>query len=100
MLPITGIFVVKATLEKKKDFPIFGIANIGKRPTINGTKNLLEVHLINFNKDIYGKRISIEFLRKIREEIKFDSLDLLKKQINQDVMFCYDYLSKFNFRVL
>lgn len=83
VLPFTGVYKVKI---KGLDANIYtGVANIGKRPTINGTKNLLEIHILNFKQNIYGKRIEVEFLHKIRDEIKFDSLELLKQQIQQDV---------------
>ena len=54
-----------------------GIANFGERPTINGSKLLLEAHLFNFNEDIYGKHLTVEFLTFIRGEKKFDSFALL-----------------------
>ena len=78
VLAISGVFIVKVQ-------EMIGIANVGTRPTIDGTRNVLEVHLLNFDKDIYGTRIRVEFIKKIRDEIKFDSLDLLKQQIQQDV---------------
>jgi riboflavin kinase/FMN adenylyltransferase len=83
ILAITGVFIVKVTGLSPK--PISGVANVGTRPTIDGTRNVLEVHLLNFNKDIYGQRIQVQFIEKIRDEIKFASLDLLKQQIAKDV---------------
>lgn len=62
-----------------------GIANVGNRPTINGTKPLLEVHLFDFANAIYGQAIEVRFLKKIRAETKFDSFDALKQQIARDV---------------
>ena len=62
-----------------------GIANFGIRPTINGSNAVLEVHILNFEKDIYGEIINVNFNKMIRTEKKFPSLDALKKQINLDI---------------
>lgn len=83
VLPLQGVFAVRITGIGKQ--PIKGIANVGNRPTFGGNRNLLEVHLLSFNKNIYGERIYVEFLKKIRDEKKFDSLELLKQQIGQDI---------------
>ncbi|MDQ7074526.1 MAG: bifunctional riboflavin kinase/FAD synthetase [Gammaproteobacteria bacterium] len=80
--PLKGVFVVSATLPDGQVQP--AIANIGNRPTVGGTKPLLEVHLFDFGADLYGQRLTIRFLHKLRDEQKFDSFDLLKKQIEHD----------------
>lgn len=81
--PIQGIFVVEVFgLDKE---PLQGVASVGTRPTINETKALLEVFLLDFNQDIYGRHIQVSFLKKLREEEKFYSLDELKIQIQRDV---------------
>lgn len=80
---IRGVFGVK--IHGLENESLYGIANIGTRPTINGSKNILEFHILNFNQNIYGKRLRVEFLFKIRDEIKFASLDKLKKQIAIDI---------------
>ncbi|MES2997925.1 MAG: bifunctional riboflavin kinase/FAD synthetase [Pseudomonadota bacterium] len=90
--PLTGVFIVRVHGLGEK--PVNGVANCGRRPTINGQKNLLEVHLLDFNKDIYGTYLEIEFLKKIRDEKKFGSLEDLKKQISEDVIVSKKY---FNF---
>ena len=81
-LPIKGVFSVKILLDMSE---FKGIANIGIRPTVGGTSPVLEVNIFDFKKEIYGKRIKVEFIKKIRDEKKFDSLDDLKKQIAKDV---------------
>lgn len=81
-LPINGVFSVKISLDMSE---FYGIANIGIRPTVGGTSPVLEVNIFDFKKEIYGKRIKVEFVKKIRDEKKFDSLDDLKKQITKDV---------------
>ena len=65
---------------------INGIANIGYRPTVDGKKALLEVHLFDFDGDLYGKLVHVDFLHKIRDEMKFDSFEILKEQILKDVV--------------
>ena len=81
-LPIKGVFSVKISIDVSE---FEGIANIGIRPTVGGTSPVLEVNIFDFKKEIYGKRIKVEFVNKIRDEKKFDSLDDLKKQIAKDV---------------
>ena len=62
-----------------------GIANFGVRPTVNGSGALLEVHILDFDKDIYGETLEVEFRKMIRREQKFESLDSLKQQIKSDI---------------
>ena len=62
-----------------------GIANMGVRPTVGGDKPVLEVHLFEFNKNIYSQRLRVKFVKKIRDEKKFDNLDMLKSQIQEDI---------------
>ena len=81
-LPIKGVFAVKA-LIKGETFN--GIANMGVRPTVGGTSPVLEIHIFDFNEEIYGNRIEVEFFKKIRNEQKFENLDKLKEQINLDI---------------
>lgn len=81
--PIQGIFVVEVFgLDEE---PLQGVASIGTRPTVNETKALLEVYLLNFNQNIYGRHIQVSFLKKLRDEEKFESLDELVEKIQQDV---------------
>jgi len=83
VLPIRGVYI--ARIKGLNVRPMVGVVNVGNRPTTNGTRNVLEAHLLDFNKDIYGTRIEVEFVKKLRDEIKFASLDLLKQQIEKDV---------------
>ncbi len=80
--PFTGVYAVN--VDGIGDKPVFGVANLGVRPTVDGMKRLLEVHLFEFNKNIYGSRVCVEFVEKIRDEKKFDSFDELKAQILRD----------------
>lgn len=90
--PVMGVYVVKVHGLGKKPLP--GVANIGIRPTIGGTRSLLEVHLFNFNQAIYGKYVSVEFCHKLRDEERYDSLDALKAQIDIDADQAREYFIK------
>ncbi len=79
---VSGVYAVIMTGEN--NFIKTGVANIGKRPTVNGQNLQLEVHLFNFDNDIYGKKVCVEFKKKIRDEKRFDSFDELKLQIIKD----------------
>ena len=81
-LPIKGVFSVKIRLDMSE---LKGIANIGIRPTVGGTSPVLEVNIFDFKEDIYGKRLKVQFVKKIRDEKKFDGLEELKTQIAKDV---------------
>ncbi len=81
--PIKGIFVVEVFgLERE---PLAGIANVGTRPTVDGTRTLLEIHLIDFAGDIYGRYLSVNFLRRLRDELRFDSIEELKTYMHRDL---------------
>jgi riboflavin kinase/FMN adenylyltransferase len=90
--PVMGIYVVKMHGLTKKPLP--GVANIGIRPTIGGTRSLLEVHIFNFNQSIYGKYVSVEFCHKLRDEERYESLDALKAQIDIDAEQAREYFIK------
>lgn len=79
---LKGTFMVKVTW-RGKDYP--GVANIGTRPTVDGRRRLLEAHLFDFSEHLYGERIHVHFIQKIRDEKRFDSMDQLRLQIEQDI---------------
>jgi riboflavin kinase / FMN adenylyltransferase len=84
---LTGVYAVKLD-------GLNAVANLGVRPTIDGVpKLLLEVHILDFNGDLYARHVHVAFLHKIREEMKFDSLDALKAQITKDVIEARDYFA-------
>ena len=72
--------------KQKGIIALKGIANLGYRPTFNGKKILLEVHLFNFYGNLYNKYLSVEFIKFIRNEKKFKNIDQLKKQIKVDLL--------------
>jgi len=79
-----GVYAVKIYQKNKKKC-LNGIANLGYRPTFNQKKLLLEVHIFKFNRNIYNKYLTIEFIDFIRKEKKFKNINQLKKQINLDI---------------
>ena len=81
-LPIAGVYAVKCSLAGAS---FNGIANMGIRPTVDGSKPVLEIHIFNFSESIYGQRLTVEFKNKLRDEKKFDNINLLKEQILQDI---------------
>jgi len=82
--PLHGVFAV--TMTGLGEEAIQGIANVGTRPTVDGgSKVILETHLFNFNREIYGHYVEVHFKHKIRDEMRFHSLDKLKAQIEKDV---------------
>ena len=82
-LPIAGVFAV--TVEGITEKPLLGVGNVGKRPTVNGTENRIEIHLLDYAGDLYGCRLRVNFKKKIRAEKKFDGLDALKQAIQEDI---------------
>ena len=85
LIPKNGVYCVKALDH-------IGMMNIGYRPTLdNGPQRSLEVHLLDFDGNLYGDEIKIEFLHFLREERKFDSIDLLKQQLHHDEIECRKY---------
>ena len=80
-LPMAGVFAVEVSGLGE---PLPGVANLGIRPTVGGTRPLLEVHLFDFDRDIYGAHISVRFVHKLRHEQRFPNFDALKAQIAAD----------------
>jgi riboflavin kinase / FMN adenylyltransferase len=85
---LTGVYAVKLD-------GLPSVANLGVRPTIEGVpKLLLEVHVIDFDSDLYGRHVHVHFLKKLRDEMKFENLDALKAQIAKDVAIAKEYFKK------
>ena len=89
ILPKKGVYCVEVVYSGKK---YFGISNFGVRPTVGGSKLLLETHIFNFDEEIYGKELTVRFLTFIRSEQKFGNFDLLTEQIKKDIETAKDYL--------
>jgi riboflavin kinase / FMN adenylyltransferase len=73
-----------------------GVASLGVRPTVNGIEPLLEAHLFDFDGDLYGRRIEVEFVTKLRDEEKFDTLEAMVEQIDRDAAQAREQLDLLN----
>lgn len=93
IIPNKGVYAVKCELKNKKH--CHGIMNIGNRPTIGINQNeSIEIHLFDFNKNIYGETLKVDVIKKIREEIKFKNIEALKTQIAKDCVKATQILSE------
>lgn len=81
LIPKTGVYIVKTLLKNKT---VFGIMNIGYRPTVDGKNQTIEIHLLDFKEDLYGHKMQFELLKRLRDEEKFDSVENLTEQIQED----------------
>lgn len=75
--------------------PVAGVANLGSRPTIDGSRVLLEVHLFDFDQDVYGRQVQVNFLHKLRDEQRFDSFEALTAQIACDAEQARKYFTSY-----
>ena len=87
--PLSGIYVV--TLAGISHQPLPGVASVGTRPTVNGKDVILEVHLFDFQQDIYGRLVEVEFREKLRDELRFDSVEEMTVQIDTDAAQAREY---------
>jgi riboflavin kinase / FMN adenylyltransferase len=101
LLPANGVYVVRAHVEEAAEgdsafrTSVYnGIVNIGVRPTFNGQRRLLEAHLLDIELDLYDKRITIDFIARLRNEQRFSSIDALKAQITSDAQQARQILQK------
>jgi len=93
LIPKNGVYIVKTIIDNQTTF---GMMNIGYNPTFNGKQKSIEIHFLNFNKNIYHKNLTIEMIMRIRNEIKFNSVDDLKKQLEQDKLSTLNYIKSLN----
>jgi riboflavin kinase/FMN adenylyltransferase len=91
LIPKNGVYIVKSTINQKT---VFGVMNIGTNPTVNGEELSIEVHFIDFDADLYNSKIEISVLERIRDEQKFDSIELLKLQIQKDKETAISFIEK------
>jgi riboflavin kinase/FMN adenylyltransferase len=92
VVPLWGILAVRVSGAGFADHP--AVVSLGTRPTVNGVEPLLEVHLFDYSGDLYGSYLSIDFVRWLREERKFESLDALVRQMNCDAQQARAVLTK------
>ena len=92
IIPKVGIYATKVYVNGKI---YYGATNIGYNPTVNGDNLSIETNILNFDEDIYGKVITIEFLERIRDEKKFNGIEELKSQLEKDTNYvCKKYICK------
>lgn len=90
LIPKTGVYVVRSTI---KDEIIYGMMNIGKRPTVDGKHQTIEVHFFDFNQDLYEQSLTVELLYFLRDEHKFDSVEHLISQLHKDEIQARDFIA-------
>ncbi|MEZ4922637.1 MAG: bifunctional riboflavin kinase/FAD synthetase [Crocinitomicaceae bacterium] len=94
IIPGSGVYAVKVNVEEKE---LSGMMNIGVRPTVTDSKERrIEVHILDFNQDLYGKEIEVKVIDRVREERTFSDTNELKEQIAKDEISCRHILDQFN----
>lgn len=91
LIPVKGVYAVKTQVEGKE---VLGMMNIGYRPTVGGDGRTIEIHLLDFKGDLYGQRLRVDVLARLRDEQKFESIEALKTQLSKDEIQTRSVLSK------
>ncbi|MDP6921632.1 MAG: bifunctional riboflavin kinase/FAD synthetase [Lutibacter sp.] len=81
LIPKTGAYIVQATIDQRL---VYGMMNIGYKPTLGGDTQTIEIHFFNLQQDLYGQKIQVQVLKFLRAEEKFNSVEALKKQLQTD----------------
>lgn len=90
LIPKNGVYIVASLINQKT---VYGMMNIGFNPTVDGENHSIEIHFFDFDKDIYHQKISVSILHRIRSEEKFESITLLKAQLEKDTTYAIAYLN-------
>lgn len=90
LIPANGVYIAQSTID---DQVVYGMMNIGIRPTVDGTTQTIEVHFFDFNQDLYSQKITVSLLKRMRSEQKFESIDALKAQLGNDKSTAEDYIA-------
>ena len=90
--PVQGIFCVQ--VKRASGTVLQGVASLGSRPTVGGIETLLEVHVLNFSDNLYGERVEVLFLKRLRDEVLFASVDALIAQIHEDIAHAQQYFGR------
>ncbi len=93
LIPKDGVYVVRSRFKNRT---LTGMLNIGNKPTVDGNSKSMEVHFFNFNEDLYGKTLKIEFLKRLRDERKFEGLDNLKSQLQLDMREAQSFIAQYD----
>jgi len=92
-VPDHGVYITRVTLPEGESFA--AVTNVGTRPTVNnGTDVTVEASLLDYTGDLYGKTLRLEFLRRLRPELRFDSMDALRRQIAADAETARQYFAE------
>jgi riboflavin kinase/FMN adenylyltransferase len=91
LIPNNGVYIAKSVLNGKT---VFGMMNIGIRPTVDGTKQTIEINFFDFKQDLYGQKITVSLIHRMRAEQKFESLDALKNQLGIDKAMAENFISQ------
>ncbi|MBP6556985.1 MAG: bifunctional riboflavin kinase/FAD synthetase [Flavobacterium sp.] len=89
LIPQNGVYVAQSSINGKT---VFGMMNIGNRPTVNGTNQTIEIHFFDFKEDLYEQKITVSFLKRLRDEEKFPSLEVLKTQLSSDKLLALKHI--------
>src|SRR5690554_711616 len=89
LVPKYGVYIVKSKIHGRE---LFGITSIGTNPTVKGKERTIETHFLDFDGELYGEGITLEFLAKIRPEEKFESVEILRLAIAKDEAYAKEYL--------
>jgi len=95
IIPSNGVYAVKVKGKCLGDIIYNGMMNIGIRPTVDGQKKVIEVHILNFDQDIYEQNLTVMVYEYIRGEVKFDGLEALKAQLAKDKITAGAILKKY-----
>lgn len=91
LIPLNGVYVAKSIVNNTI---VYGMMNIGTRPTIEGTTQTIEINFFNFEQDLYNQKITVSLLKRMRSEQKFESVDGLKTQLGVDKITAQKYISQ------
>jgi riboflavin kinase/FMN adenylyltransferase len=96
LIPASGVYAVRVYREQDNSYsPLNGMMNIGYRPTVNGRERRIEVHIFDFNEDIYHETLKVDLVFHTRKELKFDGINALKQQLEKDQIEISQLLQKF-----
>lgn len=93
LVPAAGAYAVKVRMEHSVEWK-HGMMNIGMRPTFDGQRRTLEVHIFRLNEDLYGQQLLVSFIERLREEQRFDSVETLVRQLQQDAVLAEQILTQ------
>lgn len=90
LIPKNGVYIIQSLIENTL---VYGMMNIGFNPTVNGDSKSIEIHFFDFDGDLYSKKIQIQLLDRIRDEVKFENIEKLKEQLSKDKTFAIQQIN-------